>query len=312
MVILVTGATGFIGKNLVKALSKSYRNIFCLVRNPQKAKLLDTYGVNLIYTDITQFDALACRVPKKIDVIFHCAGFVSNRDRQMLHKVNVVGTENICKLALRLGVKRMVYVSSVAVVSGYSRVPLVEDLPYKATNIYGYSKIEAEKVVLSYREKGLRSAILRPCMVYGEDEPHLMRIMLCLLKYRLLPLVNSGKSKLHLVYVRNVVDALIFSLNNDGCLRGTFFIADKEVLTADRVLSIMAEAIGAKAPCRIPSVLTPLLSGIPYFGRQLRSFFKDRVYSMEKLISLGFVPSYPAESSLTISCQAFFKTGRSL
>ncbi len=310
MNILVTGATGFIGRHLVEALAKSYRNVFCLVRNPQKAKLLDTYGVNLIYADITRFDILARRIPEKINIIFHCAGFVSNRNRQMLHKVNVVGTGNICKLALRLGVKRMVYTSSVAVVGGYSQTPLVEDLPYKATNIYGYSKIEAEKVVLSYRERGLKVTVLRPCMVYGEDEPHLMKAMLYLLKYRLLPLANGGKSKLHLVYIKNVVDALIFSLNNDGCLEGRFFIADKEVLTANQVLSIMARAIGAKPPYQLPSLLTSFLSGVPYFGRRLRGLFKDRVYSTEKLAMLGFIHSHPAELSLTSSCQALFKSRR--
>ena len=303
--ILVTGSTGFIGKHLVEELSKRGRyNIFCLARDSLKAEYLTKFGVKFIYADITQEESLKKLLNYKIDFLFHCAGYVK-RNKALLYKINVSGTENICRLAENLNVERMVYLSSVAVVSGNNLVPLYEDLPYKATNIYGESKIEAEKKVIDYREKGLRTVILRPCMVYGEGEPHMLRQLLTLLKFRLFPLINGGRNKFHLVYVKNVVDAMIFSLNKDEFLKGTFFIADNEVLTVKEVFTILSKAINLSPPWNVPRVLSPFLLNIPLVGKRLRFFLKDRAYSIEKIKNLGFRPTYSAEQALIKSARYF-------
>ncbi len=303
--VLVTGSTGFIGKYLVEELSKRGRyNIFCLARDSLKAESLTKFGVKFIYADITQGESLKNLLNYKIDFLFHCAGYVK-RNRALLYKINVSGTENICRLAENLNVERMVYLSSVAVVSGNNIVPLYEDLPYKATNIYGESKIEAEKRVINYREKGLRTVILRPCMVYGEGEPHMLRQLLTLLKFRLFPLINGGRNKFHLVYVKNVVDAMIFSLNKDEFLKGTFFIADNEVLTVKEIFTILSKAINLSPPWNVPRVLSPFLLNIPLVGKRLRFFLKDRAYSIEKIKNLGFRPTYSAEQALIKSARYF-------
>ncbi|MBU2504519.1 MAG: NAD(P)-dependent oxidoreductase [Candidatus Omnitrophica bacterium] len=297
--VLITGSTGFIGRHLVAELAKTKGyNIFCLVRNPFKVKFLAKLGVKFIYADITQSSSLEKILDYKIDIIFHCAGYVNNKNRDLLYKINVLGTKNICRLAKKLDIERMVYLSSVSVVSGNPLVPLCEDLPYKATNIYGESKIEAEKKVIDYRKKGLRSVILRPCMVYGEGEPHMLGLLLFLLKFRLLPLINGGRNKLHLVYVKNVVEAMLFSLNNDKFLQGTFFIADNEVLTVKDIFTILAAAINSSPPWDIPVILNHFFLNIPFVGKKLKFFLKDRIYSIEKIKSLNFNPIYPAQESL--------------
>ena len=96
-------------------------------------------------------------IKAEFDLIFHCAASVSSKNKAELHKVNALGTENVCRVARQRRIKKMVYLSSVAVVSGNPEIPLVEDLPYKATNPYGESKIVAEKIALDYRKKGLNS-----------------------------------------------------------------------------------------------------------------------------------------------------------
>jgi len=306
MNVLVTGATGFIGKHLVEDLSKLGKyNIFCLVRNSNKVKTLEGYGVKLVYADITQKSSLDNITDYKIDVVFHCAGYVNDGNPSLLHKTNVVGTENICELSLRLGVERIVYLSSVAVVSGNDQVPLREELPYKATNAYGQSKIEAEKKVLQYRKKGLKAVIIRPCMVYGEGEPHMMRFLLFLMRHRLLFLLNEGKSKFHLVYVKNVTELMIFSLGEDAFLKDSFFAVDREVLTTKEVFEIFRKSIGAKNFLNIPRFLTPLLLNIPYIGRRLKLFLKDRVFSIERLKETGFIPPYSAKENLNKSAKWF-------
>ncbi len=307
MNILISGATGFIGRHLVEELAKSKDNhIFCIVRNLDRAKILKPYNVELIYADITRKDTMEKIINYTIDVVFHCAGFVQNKDCYLLEKINVLGTKNMCDLALNMKADRFVYLSSIAVISGNDEIPLCEDLPHKATNIYGESKIKAEQEVLRYREKGLKSIIIRPCMVYGEGEPHLTKTILLLLKFRMLPLINKGCNKFHLVYVKNVVDLMIYSLSKEGFLEGTFFIADKDVLTVKEVFTIFSEAINSSPPINIPNFFKPLILNFPYLGGKIKSFFKDRVYSLERTKTLGFNPQHNAQPNLKKSAQYFF------
>ncbi len=306
--ILVTGATGFIGRHLVKKLIASGQyQVIAISRFPEKAKNLKSKGVKLIKADITKWVDLGELVRLPIDIIVHCAASVESKKKKVLDKVNATGTENICKLAVELGVERFIYLSSVAVVSGNKQVPLTENLPHSATNIYGQSKLEAEKKVLVYRRKGLPIIILRPPMVYGEDEPHAIPFLLKFLRRRLVFLPEGGKHKLHLAYVENVAAAIIFALKSKQMFEGSFFVADQEVLTAKEVFKKMAEGIGAKPPFCIPFFLTPACCKIPFFGKHFKFFLKDRVYNTEKIGSLGFKPPYRARDALAKSSKGCFR-----
>ncbi len=307
MNILVTGATGFIGRHLVGRLSQCNEHaIFCLIRNPKKEDIIKHFGVKFIYADITDTASLDKILNYKIEAIFHCAAFVEDKNLQLLHKTNVIGTKSICEAGMKFKVRRFVYVSSIAVISGNDEIPLHEDMLYKATNAYGESKIEAEKIVFQFREKGLPAVVIRPPMVYGEDEPHMMKLLLSLLKHRLLPLLSNGGNKFHLVYVENVVELMIFSLYRDDFLKGSFLIADKEVFTTKEVFTIFGKAIGAKTPFNIPSFLNPLLVNLPFLGEKSGFLLKDRVYSIKRILSLGFSPPYSAKEALAKSAKALY------
>ena len=306
MNILITGATGFIGRNLVEGLfNKGGHTLLCLVRNPAKVKVLEPLGVKLIYGDVTDKASLDKLLNYKIDVIFHTAGYVENKNPALLTRVNALGSENICELALKLGVERLIYTSSVAVVSGNPQMPLTEDLPFKATNAYGESKIEAEKVILNYREKGLNIVIVRPPMVYGEDEPHMLKVLLFITKYRLFPLIDKGKARLHLGYVKNVVEAMIFLLNKQEALEGSFFLGDEEILTVREVFDFFARVLKVKPLPNLPVWLRPIVLSLPLIGRKISFFSKDRVYSLERIKSLGFRAPFEVRESLAKSAQSF-------
>ncbi|MCF7874423.1 MAG: SDR family NAD(P)-dependent oxidoreductase [Candidatus Omnitrophica bacterium] len=309
--VLITGATGFIGRHLVRRMvALNHYSIVVISRFPKKAERLTNTGAIIVKADITKKEDLRELTKFPVDIIIHCAALVESKKKKMLDKVNIAGTENICKLAVELGAERLVYLSSVAVVSGNRRVPLVENLPYFATNLYGQSKLEAEKKVLLYRQKGLPVVILRPPMVYGEDEPHALPVLLNCLKWRIIPLLEGGKHKLHLAYVKNVVEAIIFALENKEMLKGSFFVADEQVLTTREVFKKMAEGAGAKLPLSVPHFLTPFFCNFPFLGRYFKFFLKDRAYSIEKIESLGFKPPYRAEDALAKSSKACFENKR--
>jgi dihydroflavonol-4-reductase len=305
MKVLVTGATGFIGGAIVEDLIKEGHEVFALVRKTSSIDHLASLGVKFVFGDITDKDSLYA-ITGKFDAVFHCAAYVDSKNWKKLKLVNIKGTENICKLAVRLGVERLIYLSSVAVVSGHFQVPLTEDLSYSATNIYGESKIEAERIVWGYRRKGLASAILRPPMVYGENEPHLLKLILFLIKHRLFFIPGGGGNKLHLGYVRNVSQAAVMALHNENFLKGAYFVGDKEVLTAGDIYSIMAQAIGAGKPIILPAGVSAFLSKTPWLGQKLNLILKDRVYDISRIELLGYKPAFKAQEALKRSARYFY------
>ena len=156
MKVLITGATGFIGKRLSERLVREGHEVICTGRILSKLdKLLDR--VHAEYLDIEDPVALRDILSKeKPEILFHCAALVDNSSLDTLMRINRDGTQNVLDACVKEGIERVVYLSSVAVISGNSQTPLTDDLPYSATNQYGESKIEAEKIALSYRKKGLK------------------------------------------------------------------------------------------------------------------------------------------------------------
>jgi UDP-glucose 4-epimerase len=303
--ILITGATGFIGRSLVRELiAKGYSGITALARKNSDTGFLKENGIALVYGDLSDKQSLMS-LTGKWDVIFHCAGLVGNYGLGRLRRANLEGTKNICRLAFERKAAKFIYLSSVAVNSGNPEVPLVEKLPYKPTNNYGISKMEAEIVVREYLKNGLPAVILRPCMVYGEGEPHLTRFLSGLLRLRL-PLPYLPDKRWHLLSVSNLAACLVRCMEDPRALRGIFNVADDEILTVRDILGVFAGSWGAGVPLRL-KIPAGFLSSVPFAGRWLSFFCKDRVYSISRLKeTLDFIPPYQVIPELTraaVSCR---------
>jgi nucleoside-diphosphate-sugar epimerase len=145
-------------------------------------------------------------------------------------------------------------------------------------------------------------------MVYGEGEPHAFDTIMNLLRYSLLPMVDGGRHKMHIAYIRNVSRSLVLALTDDRFLEGTFFIADDEVLTQQEVFSILSKAAFGKDPIILPRWFTPFLTHLPFLGRKVRSFLKDRVYDISRLKATGYKPAYTTQEGLQRSAQHWLKT----
>lgn len=299
MKIFITGATGFIGRSLARRLLAEGHELTCGIRSPAKLKDLENRVKSVrIYLEYRETIQAALKQARP-DVVYHLAALVKSRDINKLRRVNVKGTENVLSACLEEGVKKVIYASSVAVVGGNEESPITDNMPYKATNPYGISKIEAEEIALDYRKKGLKIAILRPCMVYGPGEPHGMSFVVKALRKRLIPVFAPGDNRLHLVSVENVVDACVLCLSKEEAYQGTFLVADGEVLTTKEALNYMAELAGAKPPFVIPRPVTSMLLKVPYIKKIVSLFLKDRFYSIERLRNkLGYTPRVSVRDGL--------------
>lgn len=302
MKILVTGATGFIGTRLVKRLCEERHYVVCIIRKTSNVKGLQGTGAKLVTADITDVTELERIFYREMpDIVFHCAASVRDPDEKKLFNINVQGTRNILELSFIYRVKRVVYLSSIAVINGNHETPLTDEFPYSARNAYGRSKVEAEKIALDYRQRGLNVAILRPCMVYGEGEPHALDRILSLVKKRLTPVPDlpDVENKLHLVYVGNLVQAMELAMKKKEALQGTFLIADKGVITIRKFLEIASEELGAGKPRAIPGWLMKLAIALPPVRRFFNDLLKNREYDISRAEGLlGYRPEMSTEEAL--------------
>ena len=291
MKIFITGATGFIGRHLAKRLIEEGNDVICGGRSFDKLNSFLS-EVKTSPIELENKDSILSALKKESpEVVYHAAALVESSALSKLRRANVEGTKNVLDACLKLGIKKVICVSSVAVISGNKEVPLRDDLPYKTTNAYGQSKLEAEKVAIAYREKGLKVAILRPCMVYGENEPHALHILVKWIKRRMIPIFGEGNNKLQLVSVENVVDVMVLCLSKEAAYEGTYLIADKEELSIKEIFNCITRAIGAKSPIHIPRIFVKLLAKLPVIGKRASFFLKDRTYSIDRIKEkLGYVP----------------------
>ena len=154
---------------------------------------------------------------------------------------------------------------------------------------------------MDFRRKGLHVAVIRPCMVYGEDEPHGLDKILNLVVARRIPVfdVPGMDSKLNLVHVDNVVQVLMLALERDEALKGTFIVADKEIITLRKFLEICYDELTSNAPPVVPSWIGKMFLFIPFVRKRADRYFKDRVYDISRARDLlGYDPKVATEDGL--------------
>lgn len=302
MRILVTGATGFIGGELSRRLLVEGHEVWALVRKTSRVDKIITMGARVVEGDVTDFSSIEKALAESSPgAVYHSAARVWDSDEEKLFRDNAAGTLNVCRACYERSIPRLIYLSSVSVVSGNREVPLYDGLPYKASDAYGRSKIEAEKAAVEYREKGLNTAIIRPCMVYGEEEPHALGGIIEGVKARRIPIleVPGMEGRLALVYVGNVVGSLVLALHGDEALEGTFMIADREVITIRKFLEIIADQLGAKSPFVVPGWVVRSVMAIPPVSKKITRYFKDRIYDISRAEKiLGYAPPVSTEEGL--------------
>jgi dihydroflavonol-4-reductase len=166
--VLVTGGTGFVGGLLLARLVREGRQVRALVRRPADRERLPTPQVELALGDLADEESLA-RAADGCQTVYHAAGMnqLCLPDPTPLYRVNVDGTRNLLRAAMRAGVRRIVYTSSAATLGGDGRHPQDETAPPppELTSHYARSKLEAEMVALDFAP--VEVVALNPSSVQG-------------------------------------------------------------------------------------------------------------------------------------------------
>jgi len=230
--IFVTGGTGFIGSHLVEHLIKKYSaDVHVLVRNFTRASQISRFPVKMFKGNILDKTAIA-NAMKGCEYVFHCAyGNTGNPVQQK--EVNIKGTENVLEESLRQNVKRVVHMSTISIYGETKDGDLNELSPRKySKEVYGDSKLEAEKIALYYFKKlGLPVSIIQPTIVYGPFAPSWTIGPMNRLKKGRMILVENGKGLCNAVFIEDVIQALILATVKERAIGEAFLISAEKPVT---------------------------------------------------------------------------------
>jgi len=267
--ILITGATGFVGRVLVDCVLENYRGIRVVLRQDNNifSPEVDKIIVENLAEKINWDKAL-----EKIDVVVHLAARVhvmndhSSNPLEEFRKVNTEGTLNLARQAAEVGVKRFIFISSIKVSGEFTK----DGTPFTAMDTpapqdpYGVSKFEAEQGLLAVaQERGMNVVIIRSPLVYGPGvKANFLSMMHWLNKGVPLPFgaINNKRS---LVALDNLVDLIVTCIDHPAAANQTFLVSDDEDMSTTELLQRMAVALGKAAR------LLPVSEGILRVGATL-------------------------------------------
>jgi dihydroflavonol-4-reductase len=278
MTALVTGATGFIGGNVARALWKRGENVHALVRPGANDIAIRGTGVQQYAGDLLDMDSLH-RAAEGCDSVFHCAAVYAfwSRNPEGIYAANVQGTRNVIETALKVGMRRAVFTSSVSTIGwpdalgkGNATHSLAnEETPVNPKLLVGHykrSKFQAEQEALSANEKGLPVIVVNPCAPVGKWDVKPTptgRIPLDFARGRIPGYMDTG---LNLVDVDDVAEGHILAMERGR--PGQRYILGNRNLTLLQVFGMLADITGRRVPrLRFPY---PLILGAAYVDQWIQ------------------------------------------
>ena len=314
--ILVTGANGFVGRALCRALVDGGHSVTGFVRQSGSCSV----DVHEWVSAGKDFDGVNTSWPEGLrpESVVHLAArvHVLNDDAvdpdAAFHSTNVEGTLRVAEAAFHNGARRFVFVSSIkAVAESDSGRALREDDPPAPQDAYGRSKYAAEQALLRFgQETGLDVVIVRPPLVYGpEVRANFLRLMDAVWKGMPLPL-GSVRAMRSLVYVNNLADALARCATDPRAAHQCFHVADGD----DPTVAGLARSLGAHL--ERPAWLVP----VPTSWLRLAGRLTHRSPQVERLVGslqvdsgrirsvLGWQPPYSAEDGLAATARWYRST----
>jgi len=314
MKILVTGGTGFTGKALVRRLLDDGHNVIALdYKEGLKTQELREWGAKVVIGSVTDPDVLREHIPG-VEVVHHLAAAFRemNVAESYYDEVNVEGTRVVLDAAHREGVKKFVYCSTCGVHGNCDDPPAAENAPIQPADYYQRTKYEAEPIVIEYYKKGLPATILRPAAIYGPGDPERFLMIFRRVARGLFPMFGDGKTLYHPLYIDNLVDALVLSMDAGKGLGEVYLIADDEYVEIEDLVRRIARAMNTEVKIPHFPVLPVVALGHvveklckpfgvvpPIFPRRVDWYRQNRAFDIRKATrDLGYVPRVPLDDGL--------------
>jgi len=321
--VLVTGASGFVGRPLCETLkSRGYRIRASLRRSSQSGPWHESFLCDL--TD----EILPESLTKGVDVIFHLAGLAHalapepGIERRYV-EVNVEGTRRLLRRARRDGVRAFIYFSSIKSVADPGEECVDESWDYPPDDPYGLSKREAERLVLEAgRDHGLHVCCVRPALVYGPEVKGNLRRMIRAVSANRFPPLPEMNNRRSLVHVRDLAEAAILAAERPEAGGKVYIVTDGHTYSTRRLFEEISQALGKRIPGW--TVSGGLLKGLARIGDGVgrvlgrRMFFDTEAftritgsacYRSDRIVQeLGFEPKHNLVDSMPEMVRSIVKS----
>ena len=265
-IAVVTGANGFVGSHLVDNLLAKGLKVRCIVRKSSNLKWLDRKNVEIFDSGLFDKNGLR-RAFKDANYIYHVAGVVKSKTKEGYFKGNVETTRNLLEIALEnvSTIKRFLVVSS-QTVSGPSKEgnPVNEKSQCNPITTYGTSKLEEEKLVLSYKDK-LPITICRAPAVYGERDTEIF-IYFQTFSKGITTTIGFNKKELSLIHAIDLAEGFYLAAMNEKSKGEIYFISSEKFYTWQEINSITSKVLNKKPIIiKVPHFLVYVIASVAQF-----------------------------------------------
>jgi nucleoside-diphosphate-sugar epimerase len=311
MNIFVTGATGFIGKNLSLKLAREGHIVHALYRDIIKTKGMEHENIKLFHGDILDKKSLLNGM-KDCTIVFHTAAFTSvwSRNPSTIETLNVDGTSNVLETAMELTVDRIVYTSTAGIFGPSGDNITDETRPYPSTffTCYEETKAKIEQIIIpQFIDKGLNVIIVNPTRIYGpgplNDANSVSKIIKKHLENKIGLVPSDGKSIGNYTYIDDVTEGHILAMKN-GKTGERYILGGDNIAFIDLMRLIARESGQISRLIRIPVFVMLLLAWVLLIIAKItgikpmiipglvRKFLSDwRVSSEKAKKELGYNPA---------------------
>jgi uncharacterized protein YbjT (DUF2867 family) len=262
MKVFLTGATGFVGRNMLKRLLAEGHSVRALVREPEKAGALKAEKIDFVAGDVVE-DASLDQGMQGCDAAIHLVGIITEKGKNTFERVHHIGTRNVVEAAKRMGLKRIVHMSALG-----ARADGAAE--------YQRTKWKGEEEV---RRSGMPYCILRPSLIFGEGDGFVTQMMDTMRSAPLFrPVPGNGKPKFRPVSIDDVTSCFVRALTAEAATNQTVELGGADELTLNDVLAEIARC----ADVRKPAVHIPML--LMFAGATLaQSLLKNPPVTVDQL-----------------------------
>jgi nucleoside-diphosphate-sugar epimerase len=303
MKVVITGATGFVGSALARALCTAGHEIVALARPSSPRARLADLDVTWVTGDVTE-QATLSGLLDGADWLVHAAGRLGEAGvpEAVYYDLHANGTRHVLNEAAGANISRVLYISSPGVLGPISGKPADESFPLAPSNAYERSKAAAEQVALEMARAGLPVIVARPEFIYGPGDNHVLGLFRAVQR-GIFFTIGRGQHTCHPTYVADAVRGLLACLEHGRCGE-IYHIVGPRPVTFKELGRTIAAALGVRSPwLRVPRPLAwsgaAALEGVgrltgmdPPLSRSGVAFFSEsRRFSWQKAHrELGYTP----------------------
>src|SRR5580704_5618553 len=268
--IIITGATGFVGEEVVKQARAAGHPVRAIVRDPQRASwLVERYGVELFHGNVLYAPSIEGAM-QDAKCVIHLVGIIHERKENTFERVHVQATKHVIDEAKKAGVKRFVHMSALGTRES-------------ARSRYQQTKWAGEDCV---RKSGLAWTIFRPSFIYGPKDKAINTLAKLVQRLPFVPVLGSGDTKIQPISVANVARAFVGAIRNDESINQVYDLCGPEAFTWNELYDKLQKILGTRKPkCHLPlpiarvqaSLFEKILPNPPFTRDQLLMLQEDNI-----------------------------------